>query len=56
MDNEKISTTTVTNEQPDIVKRIGQTTYMVNVYFSETSKETLVDKMMRLMLNEVKQM
>jgi hypothetical protein len=38
--------------QPDLVKRIGNTTYEVKIHFSETSKETLTDKVMRLIRNE----
>jgi hypothetical protein len=32
-------------------KRIGSTTYEVAVHFSQTSKETLDDKIMRLIRN-----
>jgi len=39
--------------QPDFVKRIGTTTYKVNVHFSTTSKETLNDKILRMLRNEV---
>lgn len=35
-----------------LTKRIGQTTYKVNVYFSETSKETMSDKIIRRIENE----
>lgn len=31
-----------------ITKRIGSTTYKVSVHFSRTSKETMGDKIMRL--------
>ena len=31
-----------------LTRRIGQTTYKVNVHFSETSKETMSDKIIRL--------
>jgi hypothetical protein len=31
-----------------MTKRIGSTTYKVSVYFSKTSKETLADKLARL--------
>ena|GEM_PF-821173 len=34
-------------------KRIGSTTYMVSVRFSETSRETLDDKIFRLIQNDV---
>ena len=32
-----------------LTKRIGSTTYKVSVHFSETSKETMGDKIIRLM-------
>ena len=34
--------------------RIGNTTYVIGVHFSKTSKDTLEDKMKRLMRDEVK--
>ena len=34
--------------------RMGNTTYVVGVHFSQTSKDTLEDKMKRLMRDEVK--
>ena len=34
--------------------RIGNTTYIIGVHFSKTSKDTLEDKMERLMRDEVK--
>ncbi len=36
------------NRQPCFRKVIGNTTYVVRVYFSETSKEVLGDKIKRL--------
>jgi len=33
-------------------KRIGYTTYRVGIHFSEVSKETAEDKIMRLVKNE----
>lgn len=41
--------------KPDFVKRIGKTTYKVNVHFSTTSKETMSDKIIRMLRNEVQQ-
>jgi hypothetical protein len=35
-------------------KRLGSTLYVVNVHFSETSKETMNDKIMRLVKNEAR--
>jgi hypothetical protein len=40
------------NKPLRLTKRIGQTTYKVNVHFSETSKETMSDKIIRLIQNE----
>lgn len=34
--------------------KIENTTYVVGVHFSQTAKETLEDKMKRLMLDDVK--
>ena len=39
-------------EPRTITRRIGQTTYKVNVHFSRTSRETMTDKIMRLIKNE----
>ena len=33
-------------------KRIGSTNYRVNVHFSKTSRETMNDKVMRLIKND----
>ena len=37
---------------PDIVKKIGNTTYRVKIHFSTTSKETMSDKIKRLIMND----
>jgi len=37
-----------------ILKRIGSTTFVVSVRFSTTSKETIEDKLLRLMEREVR--
>lgn len=34
--------------------RVGNTTYIVSVHFSKTSKDSLEDKMKRLMRDDVK--
>ena len=39
-------------EQPAIVKKIGNTTYRVKIHFSTTSKETMSDKIKRLIMND----
>ena len=41
---------------PALVKTIGKTTYKVRVHFSDTSNETLKDKIMRMLKNEMSQM
>ena len=52
----KMQTTTLkqelTRETKTFTRRIGSTTYRVGVHFSETSKETLNDKIMRLVRND----
>jgi len=41
--------------QPDFVKKIDKTTYRVKVHFSTTSRETMQDKIIRMLKNEVSQ-
>ncbi|MCL2671361.1 MAG: transposon-encoded TnpW family protein [Clostridiales bacterium] len=43
-----ISTAAHSGEAGSFTKRIGSTTYRVGIYFSETSKETAMDKIARL--------
>jgi len=38
---------------PQAPQKLGHTTYDVFVHFSKTSKETLTDKIMRLIRNEI---
>ncbi len=38
-----------------LTKRIGATTYKVSVHFSSTSKETMGDKILHLIENDVPQ-
>ena len=47
---------TVKADRPDLVKKIGKTTYLVKIHFSETSRETMSDKIKRMLRNEVSQM
>lgn len=51
-----MQTTNVKKEQPHesgvFTKRIGSTTYRVSVHFSKTSRETVNDKILRLIKNE----
>nr|WP_305134786.1 transposon-encoded TnpW family protein [uncultured Acetatifactor sp.] len=41
---------------PSMVKKIGKTTYQVWAHFSETSTETMEDKIKRMLHEEVRQM
>ena len=43
---------TILSEQT-ITRRIGRTTYNVAVHFSQTSRETINDKILRLIKNDV---
>ena len=52
MNENKATATQKPAEKPVLVKKIGNTTYNVVVHFSETSKETLEDKVKRLILND----
>ena len=40
-------------ETPALTRRIGNKTFEVFVHFSETSTETLTDKIMRLVHNDI---
>lgn len=41
---------------PVMVKKIGKATYKVHVHFSNTSTETMSDKLKRMLKNEIQQM
>ena len=56
MNIEKTTLTTPKTEQPDFVKRIGKMTYRVKVHFNPNSKETMSDKIIRMLKSEVNQM
>jgi len=56
MNTDKTTTATARAEQPDFVKRIGKTTYRVKVHFNPKSKETMTDKIIRMLKNEVNHM
>ena len=53
MNSENTNITTQEDEQPDLVKSIGKTTYQVKVHFIPNSKETMSDKIIRMLRNEV---
>jgi hypothetical protein len=40
------------NTAGTLTRRIGSTTYRVRVHYSQTSKETMNDKIVRMMKNE----
>jgi hypothetical protein len=42
----------IQGKPPKVLKKIGTTTYEVGVHFSETSRETLSDKILRLIRSE----
>ncbi|MDR0325126.1 MAG: transposon-encoded TnpW family protein [Oscillospiraceae bacterium] len=50
---EKVTVKTAERAEPmKFVQRLGSTTYKISVHFSETSKETMGDKILRLIRNE----
>ena len=50
------NTATNTATCPTVRKQIGKTTYIVRVHFSQTAKETMDDKIKRLLREEVRKM
>ncbi|MDE6260575.1 MAG: transposon-encoded TnpW family protein [Oscillospiraceae bacterium] len=50
-----ISSAAVPNTPPSMVKKIDNITYRVWVHFSETSTETMEDKIKRMLQSEVRQ-
>ena len=44
------------NDTPAMVRKIGKTTYKVRIHFSDTSQETMSDKIKRMLKNEVSHM
>ena len=50
------NTATNTVPCPTVRKQIGKTTYIVRVHFSETAKETMEDKIKRMLREEVRKM
>ena len=38
--------------KPDLVKNIGGTTFDIHIHFSENSRETFTDKVVRLIQND----
>ena len=56
MNNTATHSTTTNTPCPTDRKQIGKTTYIVRVHFSETAKETMEDKIKRLLREEVRKM
>jgi hypothetical protein len=66
MSNEKITNICTENSAvslpkqgdvcPALVKKIGKTTYRVMVHFSATNRETMSDKIKRMLRNEISEM
>ena len=50
------NTATNTATCPTVRTQIGKTTYIVRVHFSETAKETMEDKIKRMLREEVRRM
>ena len=50
------NTATNTATCPTVRKQIGKTTYIVRVHISETAKETMEDKINRVLREEVRKM
>ncbi len=54
--NEQLTNSTAPQaEPPALVKQIGKTTYKVRVHFSTTSRETMSDKIKRMLQYEASQ-
>lgn len=55
-DKAVLETGTGQKNAPALVKKIGKTAYVVRVHFSGTSRETMSDKIKRMLRNEIAQM
>ena len=53
---EAVTASRAPKNTPAMVKKIGKTTYKVHVHFSNTSTETMSDKIKRMLKNEIQQM
>ena len=49
------NTTPTVQDTPALVKKIDKTTFVVRVHFSTTSKESMEDKIKRMLKCEIKQ-
>ena len=55
MNNTATHSTTTNTPCPTVRKQIGKTTYIVRVHFNENARETMEDKIKRLLRNEIQQ-
>lgn len=53
MEEKTTITQTKVQPTPALVKKIGKATYIVRIHFSQTSKETMSDKVIRLVRNDI---
>ncbi|MCI8996834.1 MAG: hypothetical protein HFI30_14325 [Lachnospiraceae bacterium] len=53
---EDITTMIPAKDAPALVKKTGRTTYIVRVHFSKTSRETMSDRIKRMLKNDIQQM
>lgn len=53
--NSSVPLPTQEDERPALIKKIGKTTYRVKIHFSTTSRETMSDKIKRMLRNEIGQ-
>ena len=51
--SENTETKQTEERKPHLVKTIGKTTSLVTCHFSETSKETLQDKIKRMIMRDI---
>mgnify|MGYP002755034047 CR=1 FL=1 len=51
-----VTKTTAAPKSQTVKRKIGKTTYKVRVHFSNTSTETMSDKIKRMLKNEIQQM
>ena len=54
MNNDTTKTTQASNQSGSFSMRMDNTTYVIGIHFSKTSKETLDDKVKRLIQRDVK--
>ena len=54
--NTNVNISAMIENAPVLVKKIGKITYRVKIHFSTTSRETMSDKIKRMLCNEVSQM